>query len=158
MTDNWVAGSGVGLTPTALFNATDFTNTLTPNGQSVMSTVTVANGGANLDKLMDVLLQLTVASTTIVAGANFALWLAELLGDGSTYWALLTAGTPAAVTPPWTPAAVIPLYAAASQVNLTGFAQGIIIPPRSFKAIIQNNSGFTLTTNVTVVDYITYNP
>jgi hypothetical protein len=122
-----------------------------------MSTVTVTNGTA-LDKFMDILVQLSIASSTVAAGANFAIWLAELLGDGSTYWATMVAGTAATVTPPWPPAAVIPLYAAATQTALTGFASGIIIPPRSFKAIIQNNSGFTLTSTTTTVDYITYNP
>ena len=157
MTDNWIAGSGVGLTPTALFNTSDFTGSLLTNGQSVMSTVTVTNATA-LDKFMDVLLQLSISSSTIAAGANFALWLAEVLGDGTTYFPAMTAGTAASIAPPWPPCAVIPLYAAASQTALVGAASQIILPPRSFKAIIQNNSGFTLTSTTTVVDYITYNP
>ena len=42
------------------------------------------------------------------------------------------------------PVAIFPLRAAATQTTLVGFAQGIILPPGTFKAVFQNNSGFTL--------------
>jgi hypothetical protein len=79
------------------------------------------------------------------------------LADGSTYFAPLTAGTAATLTPPWAPCAVIPIYAAVTQTTLIGMATGIIIPPGSFKLIEQNNCGFTYTATVQTHDYRTYN-
>ena len=158
MTDNWIAGSGVGLTMAAAFNATDITASLPTNGQSVLSTVTIANQTA-LDKLCDLSFSLTIASSTIAAGANIAFWIAELAADNAIYGdGLLTAGTVASLTPAWAPVATVPLSAAAARTTLIGTAQGIVLPPRSFKFIFQNNSGFTLTGTTTLINYITYNP
>lgn len=158
MTDNWIAGSGQGLTMGVAFNATDITTSLPTNGQSVLSTVTIANQ-TNLDKLCDLSFSLTISSSTVAAGANIAFWIATLNADGSTYGdGKLTAGTVASLTPGWFPCATVPLYAAATQTTLLGYAQGIVIPPNSFKFIMQNNSGFTLTNTTTLVKYISYNP
>ena len=153
---SWVAGNSPGLTWTAAFNGTDFTGAQPTNGQSLLSTVTIANG-LNLDQFMDISVQQSIASSTIAAGANFAFWICPLLADGSTYFAPLTAGTAATLTPPWSPCATIPIYAAATQTTLTGAAIGIIIPPGSFKLITQNNCGFTLTSGTQTWDYRTYN-
>jgi hypothetical protein len=153
---SWTAGLGVGLTWTAVFNATDFTGAQPTNGQSLLSTVTVANGTA-LDIFMDLSVRQSIASSTIAAGANFAFWLSALLGDGATYFPPLTAGTAASLTPPWPPCAVVPLYAAAAQTTLVGYVPGILIPPGSFKLIMQNNSGFTFTSTVQEWRYRTYN-
>jgi hypothetical protein len=152
----WVAGNGVGLTWTAAFNSLDFTAGQPTNGQSLLSTVTIANGTA-LDQFMDFSIRQSISSSTIAAGANFALWICPLLADGSTYFAPLTAGTAAGLTPPWSPCAVIPIYAAATQTTLVGLAQSIIIPPGSFRIIGQNNCGFTLTATTQEWDYRTYN-
>ena len=151
-TTRWVADTAW----SAAFNTTDFTNGQMTNGQALLSTVVIANASA-LDMFMDVSIQQSIASSTIPAGANFALWICPLLADGTTYWAPLTAGTAAAPVPPWPPAAVVPLYAAATQTTLTGIATGIIIPPGSFSLIAQNNSQFTLTNTVQTWDYRTYN-
>jgi hypothetical protein len=158
MSNNWIAGSGQALTMGVAFNATDITTSLPTNGQSVLSTVTIANQTA-LDKLCDLSISLTIASSTIVAGANIAFWIAELAADNTIYGdGQLTAGTVATLTPAWAPVGVIPLFAAAARTTLIGTLQGIVIPPRSFKFIFQNNSGFTLTNTTTLIDYITYNP
>jgi len=151
-TTRWIAD----VAWTTAFNTTDFTNGQMTTGQTLLSTVVIANG-TNLDMFMDVSIQQSIASSTIVAGANFALWICPLLADGTTYWAPLTAGTAGAPVPPWAPAAVVPLYAAATQTTLTGIATGIILPPGSFSLIAQNNSGFTLTNTVQTWDYRTYN-
>ncbi len=154
---SWVAGNGQGLTWGAAFNSSDFTGAQPTNGQSLLSTVTIANGGTNLDQFADFSFLQSISSSTIAAGANMALWICPLLADGSTYWAPLTAGKAGSVTPPWAPCAVMPLYAAASQTTLVGSATGIILPPGSFKFIIQNNCGFTLTSGTQTWDYRTYN-
>ena len=150
----WIAGAGAGLTWTSAF--TTETGTMA-TANSVLSNTTIANQTA-LDQYADISVRLSIASSTVAAGANFALWIATLLDDGTTYGdGQLTAGTPAAITIPWAPCAVIPLFAAATQTNLRGSFQGIILPPESFKFIIQNNSGFALTATVQSIMYKTYN-
>ena len=154
----WTAGNGVGLNWATAFATTDFTAQLLATGWSVQSTVIIPNATA-LDQFMDISCQLSVTSgSTVAAGACFTFWIAPLLSDGTTWGdGKLTAGTAANQTPAWFPAASIPLFAAASQQFLSGSALNIIIPPGNFSLIIQNNSGLTLTSNVTRVWYRTYN-
>jgi hypothetical protein len=153
----WVAGLGAGLTWTTLINSADMVSM--PTAYTVRSSVADIANGTNLDQFMDVSVSLVIASSTIVAGANLALWIYLLNQDGSTYGdgQLGTAGTQYNVTPTFPPCAVIPLVAAASQTALLGYAQGVILPPGSFRAAIQNNSGFTLTAGTQTVKYRTYN-
>lgn len=158
---SWVAGLGEGLSWGPLFSssaATDINqSTPIPNASCVMSTITVANGTA-LDIYADISIRCGIASSTIVAGANFAIYLYGLLDDGSTYGTgELTAGTVSTALPSIAPAAIFPLRAAASQTVLTGFAQGILLPPGTFKAVFQNNSGFALNSTGNVCQYRTYN-
>lgn len=153
---SWVAGAGVGLTWSTLVNSADLASMAT--AKTVLSSVADVANGTNLDQFMDISLRCAISSSTIVAGANFALWLYELLDDGSTYGdGQLTAGTPATLTPTFAPVAIFPLVAAASQTVLVGAVQGILLPPGSFRAAIQNNSGFTLTAGTQTVKYRTYN-
>ena len=148
----WTAGNGAGLAWTALFGSE--VSALT-NGEFVLSSVDIANGGSVLDQFMDVSLEATIASSTIAAGANFGLWLMALMQDGSTYGDNSLTTTPAAVTPGLFPVATMPLLAKASTTALYGYAQGIILPPGSFAMALQNNCGFTLT--ACAVKYRTYN-
>jgi len=158
---SWVSGLGEGLSWGALFSsaaATDINqSTPIPNGSCVMSTIAISNGSA-LDIYADIAIRCGIASSTIAAGANFAIYLYGLLDDGSTYGSgELTAGTVSTALPPISPAAIFPLRAAASQTTLTGFAQGILLPPGTFRAVFQNNSGFTLNATGNVCQYRTYN-
>ena len=158
----WTAGRGAGLTWANAFNTTDFTTSnaggLLASGQSVLSTVADIANGTNLDMFADISVRLSIASSTIAAGACLPFWIYELLDDGTTYGdGKLTAGTAAAITPAVSPCCIVPLYAAASQTSLVGFAQGIVIPPGSFRFAMQNASGFTLTSSVTACKYRTYN-
>jgi hypothetical protein len=117
----------------------------------------IANGTA-LDQFMDVSVRCLIASSTIAAGANLALWIYDLLDDGATYGdGQFVAGTQKVATPTFPPCGVIPLVAAISQTNLIGYANAIIIPPGSFRLAIQNNSGFALTAGTQTVKYRTYN-
>ena len=152
----WVAGNGAGLTWTNAFNSTDFTTSQPTTGQSILSTVTIANG-SSLDQFMDVSIVQSIASSTIAAGANIAIYLIPLAADGTTYTPALTAGTVSSNTLPNPPVCVIPLYAAATQTTLTGTCTGIVIPPGSFKLAEQNNSGFTYTVTTQTHQYRTYN-
>lgn len=158
---SWVAGNGVGLTWTTAFTSTDFTGSQPTNGQTLLSTTTIANGSTNLDQYMHLSVEQSISSSTIAAGANFTIWLCALKAGGSNYWPPLTAGTAGSPVPPWAPAVVIPLYAAASQTTLVGstadLGPPIVIPPCSFRLIMQNNCGFTLTSSTQTWDYITFN-
>lgn len=152
----WTAGNGVGLTWTTLINSADLASMAT--GKTVLSSVADVANGTNLDMWMDVSVECAIASSTIVAGANLALWIYALLDNGSTYGdGQLTSGTPASVTPTFPPVATFPLVAAASQTTLVGFAQQIMIPPGSFRCALQNNSGFSFTAGTQTVKYRTYN-
>jgi len=152
----WTAGNGQGLTYGVAFNSTDFTTSQPTNGQSILSTITISNGTA-LDQFMDVSVVQSIASSTIAAGANIAIWLVPLAADGSTYTPALTAGTVSANVLPMAPVCVIPLYAATTQTVLTGTCTGIVLPPGTFKLAEQNNSGFTYTATTQVHDYRSYN-
>jgi hypothetical protein len=147
----WTAGNGQGLAWGSLFGSE--VSTLV-NGDSVLSSVDIANGTA-LDQFMDVSLEATIASSTIAAGANFALWLMALMEDSSTYGDNSLTTTPAAVTPGLFSVATMPLIAKASTTALYGYAQGVILPPGLFAMALQNNCGFTLT--ACTVKYRTYN-
>lgn len=152
----WTAGNGVGLTWSTGINSADLASMAT--GSSVLSSVADIANGTNLDMFMDVSVRCAISSSTIVAGANFALWLFDLLDDAATYGdGQFVAGAQAALTPLFPPVATIPLKAAASQTTLVGFANQIIIPPGSFRLAMQNNSGFTLTSGTQTVKYRTYN-
>ncbi len=147
----WYAGRGQGLSWGSLFSTEVATMT---NAYSVLSSVSITNGTA-LDQFMDVSLVATLSSSTIAAGANFALWIMPLMEDGSTYGDGSLTTTPAAVTPGLFIAATMPLRAATGQATIYGYAQGIILPPGTFSGGLQNNCGFTLT--ACTVKYRTYN-
>lgn len=152
----WTAGNGVGLTWTTAINSSDLVSMA--NGKTVLSSVADIANGTNLDMFMDVSVRCAIASNTIALGANLALWLFDLLDDGSTYGdGQFTAGTSATLTPTFPPCALIPLVVAASQTTLVGFANGIQLPPGSFRLALQNNSGFAFTAGTQTVKYRTYN-
>lgn len=152
----WIAGNGAGLSWATAINSADMVSL--PTASSVVSSVADITNGTALDQFMDLSVRCAIASSTIVAGANLALWLYYLLDDGATYGdGQFTAGTQAAKTPTFAPCAVIPLVAAATQTTLVGAAAGIIIAPGSFRLAIQNNSGFALTSGTQTVRYRTYN-
>lgn len=152
----WVAGNGAGLTWTTGINSADLASMA--NGRSVLSSVSDIANGTNLDQFMDVSVRCAIASSTIVAGANLALWLYPLLDDGSTYGdGQLPSGTQTNVTPTFSPCGVIPLVVAASQTTLVGAVTGILLPPGSFRLALQNNSGFAFSAGTQTVKYRTYN-
>jgi hypothetical protein len=150
---SWTAGNGQGLTWGALFGSELGTSML--NGYSVLSSVTISNG-TSLDMFMDVSVEASISSSTIAAGASFALWIMELDEGGSIYGDNSLSATPASVTPGLFPCATMPLRAATTQTALYGYAMGIIIPPGSFAMGFQNNCGFTFSATATA-KYRTYN-
>lgn len=152
----WSAGNGVGLTWTTAINSSDIASMQV--GRTCLSSVADIANGTNLDQYADISVRCAIASNTVSAGANFAIWIYSLLDDGTTYGdGQFVAGTPGNLTPTFTPCAVVPLVGAATQTTLVGCVTGIIIPPGSFRFAIQNNSGFTLTSGTQTVKYRTYN-
>jgi hypothetical protein len=156
----WTAGNGAGLTWATAINSADMASLpgTTAGANSVLSSVADIANGTNLDQFMDVSVRCLIASSTISAGANLALWIYDLLDDGATYGdGQFVPGTQKIGTPTFPPCGVIPLIAAVLQTNLVGFVNGIIIPPGPFRLAIQNNSAFALTSGTQTVKYRTYN-
>ncbi len=152
---SWTAGNGAGLAWATAINSADLASL--PNGSTVLSSVADIANGTNLDMFMDLSVRLAISSSALAAGANFALWLYELLDDSAIYGdGQFAAGVQAALTPAFAPCAVIPLPVA-TLADLVGYANEIVIPPGSFRLALQNNSGFTLTAGTQVVKYRTYN-
>lgn len=148
----WTGGNlNAGLGWTSLFSSTDL-NGLGPN-YSVRSVLADITNGTGLDQFMDVSVRCQIAqSTTVTLGISMALFLYPLLDDGSTYGDnfLPTAGFGGRVTgfPSLQPAAVfgVPLPANfTSMTGIAGFAQGILMPPGSFRPVFYQNVGFTFT-------------
>lgn len=150
----WVAGNGAGFTwATAIASANMASMT---NGQSVMDSTDITNQTA-LDLFADVSISLIIASSTIAAGANIALWIYPLNQDGSTYGDNHLTTSAASVTSSASPIAVIPCFAAATQTSIIGNITGIVMPPGTFRWAMQNNSGFSLTSGTQTIKYRTYN-
>jgi hypothetical protein len=157
----WTGGNlNAGLGWVTAINSADMASmagTIAGANTVLSSVADIANGTA-LDQFMDLSAECLIASNTIVAGANLTFWIYALLDNGTTYGdGQLIAGTPKIATPTFPPCAIMSLVAATAQTNLYGFAQGIIIPPGSFRLAIQNNSGWGLTSGTQTVKYRSYN-
>lgn len=154
---SWAVGNGAGLTWSTAINGSDLVSLA--NGSTALSSVADIANGAALDIYADISVRLTVASTAFAAGSYVALYLAALLDDGATYGdGSMGSGGVITRAPPFAPVACIPI-AVATQTLIAGFAQGIAIPPGSFRLALYNSSGVTLsaTAGNNIVKYRTYN-
>lgn len=153
----WATGRGQGIVSWGtLINTADMASMT--NGQTVLSSVADIANGTNLDQFMDISYLLTIASSTIAAGANFAFWPYYLNQDGTHYGDnQFTAGTPASLTPavPGVSSHAIP--AVAGTTTMYGTITGIVLRPGAFRFAMQNNCGFALTAGTQTVKYETYN-
>ena len=124
---------------------------------SVLSSVVFTNG-TSLDQFMDIDFELAFTTAqTVVAGANLAFYVYQLLDNGTTYGDGLLSTTPAAivstVTPVWAPA-----IAAGSRTNFYGINPSpILIQPGSFCLALTNNSGFAFASSGLAIKLRTYN-
>lgn len=155
----WATGR-LAATWTAAFGSTDL-NSLA-SGNSVLSTVVFDNDASGSRDLMaKIAARLTIASSTIAAGAYLSLWIAELLDDGTTYGEgkITTAGNAgaAAYTPPWPAWATIDFSAGSAITTLAGGRSGLILPKSKFALIAQNGSGFALAASGQNVNLMTGN-
>lgn len=114
------------------------------NLSSVMSS-TAFNNATGLDQFMDISFVGAIASSTIAAGAGISLFLAILQGDGATYGdGRLTVGTQAAYSPLLNPLGGLPIQIGTTITGIIGSVIGLVIPPKSFRLVLQNNTGFAL--------------
>ena len=153
MADNWVAGSGVGLTWTAAFGA-EFTTTTVASTNAIASSIVIANGTA-LDKYAD--LSIHLASAVFVAPNFIGVYLYPLnQGAPGTVYGDGRFGTAAAGPPPATYYVGSIGIVAATQAQ-DGILTGILIPPGSFKFVLYNGGGVTTAASGNLCLYRTYN-
>jgi hypothetical protein len=140
----WTGGNlNSGLGWANLFNSADLASL--GSASAVMSSAGAFTNGTGLDMFMDVSISLAIASTTLTAGANFALYLYQLNQDGSTYGDnAFSAGTGSSNTITNTHIGQSPVASFAFPITgsatttLIGFAQQIIIPPGTFVCALAN--------------------
>lgn len=153
---SWTAGNGVGLTWSTAINSSDLASLSA--SYSVLSSVADIANGSNLDIFCDLSVEVAASSSTTTAGQNYALYLYALLDNGSQYGdGQFASGTPNSKSPTVIPCAIIPLPATTSTQSYYGFAQGIQLPPGSFRFLFQNNASFALSGGTQTVKYRTYN-
>ncbi len=152
----WNGGAGAGLTYASVFNSTDLASM--GNSGVVLSSIADITNGTALDLYMDISYLLAIASNTIAAGANIAFWIYNLNQDASHYGdgQFTASAQSTTLTPSFPPAATIGIPAVASTTNMYGTATGITIPPGTFRLVVQNNSGFALTSGTQTIKYRTY--
>jgi hypothetical protein len=150
---SWAAGSLPGTTTgayTAGFVSSDLNSLASLS--SVMSSTVFDNTVATIttpDQFMDIsFVGALTSSSTIASGAGLGIWLACLQGDGTTYGTgRMTSGTAVVSTtfvPLQCPLGGIPIEPGTTQTNIIGCLLCVPIPPRAFKLIIQNQTGFAL--------------
>lgn len=154
----WTPGNGQGLTWGTAINGSDLASLA--SGSTVLSSVADIANGTNLDQFADISVELTISSATPSAGACLELYLAALLGDGSTYGSgEMSSGGVITRAPALMPVGTIPLQSSVATTLLAGFIQGIVLPPGSFRFALYNGSGITLSSTAgnNAVKYRTYN-
>jgi hypothetical protein len=139
----WASGSlSTGNVFYPLFLAADLNSLAT--GASVMSSLSLDNTAA-LDQFMDLsYVGALAAAQTVAAGAGVGLWLACLNADGATYGGgRFTAGTQlAAFNPLLDPLGGIPIEPGAAITAISGLLLNTTLPPRVFRFVAQNQTGF----------------
>lgn len=157
-TEKWIAGSGVGLTWTQIFNSGASLNSMAALS-SVMDNADITNGTA-LDIYADLSIQL--GSAAFAAPNKIDVFLYPLNGDGSTYGdgqVITTAGGSAKTPQPqyYVGSIVIPAATQAAE----GMLQRIVMPPGTFRFVLQHNAaasgGAALASSGNAVQYRTYN-
>jgi len=124
------------------------------NGNSILDGTDQTNG-TGLDIFADLSFSITIASSTIVAGANTVYYNYYLNQDGTTYGDNHLTTTAAAVTSTLFPVATPACFAAAAQTSIIGNWTGIVLAPGTFRWAMQNNCGFTFT--AATIKYRSYN-
>ena len=154
----WTGGnlnSGYGWT--TFFNSSDLTS-LAATPSAVLSSISAINNQTGQDLFMDVSFSLQCASSSVTAGMNFALFLAYLNQDGTSYGdgQYTTGGVQLTKVPAVGYVNLLNLAVNASATLLTGTIVGIPIYPGVFLPILQNNA-VALNTSTQTVKFRTYN-
>ena len=156
-TEKWIAGSGVGLTWSALTFVNGATNELNSlaNAHTVNNDTDITNGTA-LDIFADV--SISLGSVTTAAPNYWGVYLYPLNQDGSTYGDGVCVATPVqgSVIPSatyWVGNIIVPVQTAV----VTGILTRIILPPGTFRWLFLNELGVTLASSSNTIKYRTYN-
>lgn len=155
-TEKWVAGATNGWV--SIFGASGANLNSMPNNSSVLDSTGDITNGAALDIYADLSVQL--GSAAFASPAQVNVYIYPLNGDGSTYGdnQFPSPGTQAAKTPApqlYVGAVVFPAATAAAY----GALERIILPPGTFRFVIQAQIGtsVTLASSGNAVQYRTYN-
>lgn len=154
--EKWVAGSGAGLTWADAVAAADL-NALASGSSTITTTITVTNGTA-LDIFADFSVALKAGGTT--ASPNFVgVYLYPLNQDGTTYGDNAVTSK-SAVTPSasyWVGNIIVPTGVTSGNF-VYGQINRVLLPPGSFRWVIQNNLGVALFSDAnSICKYRTYN-
>lgn len=151
-TEKWVAGSGQGLTWGTAMNSSDVAGLASSN--SILSTVADITNGTALDIFAD--FSISFSSMTPAAPAYLGVYLYPLNEDGATYGDnQFAAGTAGSVIPSAT-YYVGSIILSTKAIAQDGMLQRIVMPPGSFRFLLQNQLAATVSTTATV-KYRTYN-
>jgi hypothetical protein len=148
-TEKWIAGSGVGLTWSAL--GTTVYNSLA-SGNAILDGTSITNGTA-LDIFADVSLHL--ASAAFVAPNFIGVYLYPLCDDGSTYGDGRFAS--AAAGPPGSQYFAGNIEIPATTAAQNGVLSRIILPPGTFEFVLWNKGGVNWASSGNTLKYRTYN-
>lgn len=151
-TEKWIAGSGVGLTWSAITGSN--MNSATAGQVAIVSSQ--IDNSSNLDMFAD--LSISLGSVTPASGSPFiGVGLLALNQDGTTYanqlitTSLTTNGIPGECY-------VGSISCAPGTAGtITGMVRGILLPPGKFVFCLYNGSGVTLAGSANTVEYRTYN-
>jgi hypothetical protein len=121
------------------------------NGTAITSTVFHSTGAASqADTGSAVLADLEVnlnGSATPTAGGCLYIWFLRSKDGGSNYEAVKATASTTVPALPRPPDVIIPMAAAAHAAGDKVWATDVVLPPGTFKTIIQNMSGVTLNIN-----------
>lgn len=153
----WAGGSlSTGNVFFPLFNAADLNSLAT--GASVMSSLSFDNTVA-LDQFMDLsYVGAFTAAQTVAAGAGIGLWLACLNADNTTYGGgRFVAGTQLPTfNPLLDPLGGIPIEPGTTITAISGLLLNTTIPPRVFRFVAQNQTGFALAASGNMISGASY--
>lgn len=147
-TEKWIAGSGQGLTWGAAFGSV--VDTLA-SGSAIASSIAITNGTA-LDIFADI--SMSLSSAAFASPLYMAFYLYPLNQDGTSYGDgnFTSAST---LTPP-SNYFINTIGISTTAGPQTGSLVRAVLPPGTFKFVIQNNGGVTLGSGNTI-QYRTYN-